>query len=219
MGLKSLRAGMIPWCWHLVGAAPSTRTSPTPAPDAAGVRIVACDGRVKVYDRPVTAAEVMEDHPRHLVCRSDAFFIGQKVPSLAAGVWLQPGQSYFLLPSHFFHSVLSFVTLAASLVSPGGAKGIAAVRPFDIRKTASGALQIMLSDEFLGEKECDREQRRGGVVTTDALEKEYRMLVRCKSRQWTPKLETISESERRSRRGIEQFKRRRKKKEGEPLIS
>ncbi|KAG6476940.1 uncharacterized protein LOC122023219 [Zingiber officinale] len=198
---------MIPWCLHLVGA--SVRTSPTP--DGAGVRVVAYDGRVKVYDRPVTAAEVMKDHPCHLVCRSDAFFIGQKVPPVAAGVQLQPGQSYFLFPSHFFHSVLSFVTLAASLVGPGG-KGAAAVRPFDIRKTAAGTLQITLSDEFLKGRERDGEQSRSkGVVTTDALEKEYRMLVRCKSRQWAPKLETIRESERRSKMGIESFKRRRKK--------
>ncbi|CAL9191306.1 uncharacterized protein LOC135613506 [Musa acuminata AAA Group] len=215
MRLKSLDLQMIPWCFHVVGLAcrpaASSRTSPTPPVQAEGVRLIGSDGRVRVYHRPVAAAELMKEHPCHLVCRSDAFFIGQKVPPLAAGDQLQPGHSYFLLPSHFFHSVLSFVTLATSLLAPSGAGKRALLRPFDIQKTASGTLQIRVADEFLKEESRDGTSR---LVTTEALEKEYRTLVRCRSSQWKPKLETIRESERRSR-GVNPFggfKRRKKKK-------
>ncbi|XP_009421004.2 uncharacterized protein LOC135625839 [Musa acuminata AAA Group] len=199
MGLESLGLQMIPWCFHVVAG---SRTSPSPAAQATGIRLIGCDGRVRVYHRPVAAAELMKEHPCHLVCRSDAFFIGQKVPPLAAGDQLQPGHSYFLLPAHFFRSVLSFVTLATSLIGPNAgvaARKTALLRPFDIHKTASGTLQIRVSDEFLRERVREEEICRGSskVVSTEALEKEYRTLVRCRSRRWRPKLETITESERR----------------------
>ncbi|XP_010910218.1 uncharacterized protein [Elaeis guineensis] len=218
MGLKSLSLQMIPWCFHVVGATcrpaldgeddddgylpdnPKHSSSP-----AGPVRVIGSDGRVRIYDRPVGAAEVMKDNPRHLVCRSDSFFIGQRVPPLAAGDQLQPGHSYFLLPSHFFHSVLSFVTLAASFAD--STKKPPLLRPFDIHKTPAGALQIRVSDEFLDrlrmeEEEMEEMERRGRrVCTTEALEKDYRQLVR--SRSWKPKLETIRESERKRRsRGL-----------------
>ncbi|XP_008812132.1 uncharacterized protein LOC103723099 [Phoenix dactylifera] len=227
MRLKSLSLQMIPWCFHVVGATfrPELdgggggddllhKLKPTSSP-AGSVRVIGSDGRVRVYDRPVGAAEVMMEKPCHLVCRSDCFFIGQRVPALAAGDQLQPGHSYFLLPSHFFHSVLSFVTLAASFAN--SIKNSPFLRPFDIHKTPSGTLQIRVSDEFLDrlrmeQEEMEEMERRGRrVCTTEALEKDYRQLVR--SRSWKPKLETIRESERKRRsRGLAFDRIRRRKK-------
>ncbi|XP_073099741.1 uncharacterized protein [Elaeis guineensis] len=189
MGLKSLSLQMMPWCFHVVGA--------TCRPSTAPIRLIGSDGRVQVYHRPVAAAELMKEYPLHLVCRSDSFFIGQKVPALAAGEHLQPGHSYFLLPSHFFHSVLSFVTLLSSLPSLNGVEKRTIVRPFDVQKTAAGTLQITVSDEFFladKMKEEETEEKGKRVCTTEALEKEYRRLVRYKSAKWRPKLETIREA-------------------------
>lgn len=158
------------------------------------VRLIGSDGRVLVYRRRVHAAELMAEHPRHLICRSDSFYIGRKVPALSESDELQPGNSYFLLPTHFFHSVLSFVTVATSLTSASsGSKPV--IRPFDIHKTAAGTLQIRVSDEFIEAAESDGEVKGkcGRVCTTEALEKDYRQLVRCRSRQWKPELETIRE--------------------------
>jgi len=106
----------------------------------------------------VTARELMQQHPRHLVCRADALLIGERIPAVAAGEELQPGQAYFLLPAHLFRSVLSFVSLASSLLlllssaaaagkGAGGAK--AAGRPFELHRTMSDTLQIKFSDDFL----------------------------------------------------------------------
>ncbi|XP_038972551.1 uncharacterized protein LOC103700165 [Phoenix dactylifera] len=205
MGLKSLSLQMIPWGFHVAGARcrPSGGIRRSPAP----VRLIGSDGRVQVYHRPVAAAELMKEYPRHLVCRSDSFFIGQKVPALAACEHLQPGQSYFLLPSHFFHSVLSFVTFASSFTTlnhPNGIKKQAVIRPFDVQKTAEGTLQITVSDEFflVDKVKQEEEEKNGrGVCTTEALEKEYRRLVRCQSAKWRPKLETIGEAATERRRG------------------
>jgi hypothetical protein len=115
------------------------------------VRLVGCDGRVRAYPAPVTARELMQQHPRHLVCRANALLIGEKIPAVAPGEELQPGQAYFLLAAHLFRSVLSFVSLASSLLlllSTAGAGGKAAAagigggkqqgRPFELHRTGRG---------------------------------------------------------------------------------
>lgn len=196
---------------------PPSTPSPCPSPPreaedkhqqaAAVVRLVGCDGRVQTYRRPVTARELMQQHPRHLVCRSDALLIGEKIPAVAPAEELQPGQAYFLLPAHLFHSVLSFVSLASSLLlllstSPAsaGKKG-GSHRPFELLRTASGTLQIKFSDDFLVDdsdatKEgVDSESKKPAVLRGDErLEKDYEELVGYgKARRWAPKLETIQE--------------------------
>ncbi|XP_073012965.1 uncharacterized protein [Typha latifolia] len=221
MGLKSLTLQMIPWyCFHLSGVA-------CPSPDRREpVRLVGSDGRVQIYHRPISAAELMREHPRHLICRSDSFYIGQKVPPLSSRDLLQPGHSYFLLPSHFFHSVLSFVSLASSLLLVKGngnnnnyKKAGGVLRPFEVEKSATGMLRIRVSDEFLVEEEEEEEKGGGGlrVCSTVELEKEYEELVRCRWRQWRPKLETIREKRKRGKMvvfgvfwGKERRRRRRK---------
>lgn len=78
-------------------------------------------------------------------------------------------------------------------------------------------MQVRVSDEFLEKvaEEEEEERRLRRVCTTQELEKDYKQLVRCKSRQWRPKLETIRESDR--KRGVRALKafggiKRRKKK-------
>ncbi|RLM69855.1 uncharacterized protein C2845_PM17G10600 [Panicum miliaceum] len=195
------------------GAEEGRLPPPPAAPQQEGkevVRLVGCDGRVRAYPPPVTARELMQQHPRHLVCRADALLIGEKIPAVAPGEELQPGQAYFLLPAHLFRSVLSFVSLASSLLlllsttttasAPG--KGGKAGRPFELHRTAAGTLQIKFSDDFLvGGGAADgaggeARQERPAVLRGDArLAKEYEELVGYgKSRRWAPKLETIEEA-------------------------
>lgn len=206
MGLKSLSLQMLPWCFHMVTGqdphhANSTRSEP--------IRLVGSDGRVIVYHRPVSAAELMKEHPCHLICRSDSFFIGQKVPALSAGERLQPGQSYFILPTQFFHSVLSFVSLASSLLvsntAQNNGKKMPALRPFNIQKTAAGALQIRVCDEFLIDKVKEEEaERRGRVCSSAELEKEYKELC-SKVHKWRPRLDVVMEGVERRKGGEKGF--------------
>ncbi|KAL5205102.1 hypothetical protein ABZP36_009973 [Zizania latifolia] len=170
------------------------------------VRLVGSDGRVRTYRTPVTARELMQQHPRHLVCRSDALLIGEKIPPVAPAEELQPGHAYFLLPAHLFHSVLSFVSLASSLLlllsasSPAAGDG-KKHRPFELLRTASGTLQIKFSDDFLlvddaDDKDLPAAAKKPPPVLRgdDKLQKEYEELVGySKARRWSPKLETIEE--------------------------
>jgi hypothetical protein len=173
--------------------------------EAAAVRLVGSDGKVRTYRRPVTARELMQQHPRHLVCRSDALLIGEKIPAVAPGEVLEPGHAYFLLPAHLFHSVLSFVSLASSLLLLLSASSASAAkkqqqRPFELLRTASGTLQIKFSDDFLlaaDDKVADLAAAATNppVLRGDKkLEKEYEELVGySKARRWSPKLDTIQE--------------------------
>ncbi|CAL9145616.1 unnamed protein product [Musa hybrid cultivar] len=224
MGLKPLGLQMIPWCFHV--AAGATRhsssssaswftshdddevTADSPKPS---VRLVGPDGHIKLYHCRVSAAELMASHPLHLLCRSDAFVIGQPLPALSPDDRLLPGHTYFLLSSHFFHSALSFASLASCFGAfkqrggGGGGGGAPLPRLIEIQKTAAGRLQVRVSEEYLDclwrsaseEEAMDRRGRR--VCTTEELAKDYKQLVSCRS--WKPKLETINEAERRRRSG------------------
>ncbi|KAG6528888.1 hypothetical protein ZIOFF_011080 [Zingiber officinale] len=210
----------MPWCFHVAGASPwlpsdaATDTAADPPPSNRSVRLLGADGRIRIQHLPVSAGDLMDAHPLHLLCRSDGLVIGQPVPCLAPEEFLLPGRTYFLLPAHLFRPAtpLSFSSLASCLgdfLKRSG--GCSPIRPIEFQKTPAGRLQVRVSDEYLdrlAEEEAAEERRGRGVCTTEELAKDYKQLVRCRS--WKPKLETIKESER-SRGiwgGIEIFERR-----------
>ncbi|GAV82596.1 DUF4228 domain-containing protein [Cephalotus follicularis] len=222
MGIKLLNLQMIPWCFPLLGSHLSCLHL-QPEPPVGTIKLIRSDGLVKIYHRPIHVSELMLEYPKHLVCRSDSFYIGQKIPSLSEDDKLQLGHKYFLLPKHCFQSVLSFVTIASFAASsqsqtpsriPSTAyrdsrnaflKKAATCQPFDIQKSPSGCPRIRVSDEFISQlmeeariKEDDVESSsnpKSKVCTTPQLQKDYEQLVVL--RQWKPKLETIKEKEKR----------------------
>ncbi|XP_078433057.1 uncharacterized protein LOC144704803 [Wolffia australiana] len=156
----------------LLGAA----ATPAAATDGGRAKLIKPDGHVYFLE-PISASELLTWHPGHLLCRSDAFTVGQKIPAMAGDELLLPGHVYFLLPVHVFQSVLSFSAIARQLIVLHG--------KFDVHRTSSGQLQIRVSDDAPA----------GRVCTTPALEKDYRRLVNAdKAKLWKPKLETIKET-------------------------
>ncbi|KAA8532262.1 hypothetical protein F0562_032295 [Nyssa sinensis] len=178
------------------------------------IKLVKSDGVVKIYHQPIYVSQLMLEFPKHMVCRSDSFYIGQKVPALSEDDQLQLGHNYFLLPKHFFQSALTFVTISSFASSQTQAhdssslcrdsktaflKKAASCQPFDILKSPSGCLRIRVSEEFLSHlmeqgkvKEEEEEERSKSILcTTPQLQKEYTQLVGF--RQWKPKLDTIRE--------------------------
>ncbi|KAL0920059.1 hypothetical protein M5K25_009166 [Dendrobium thyrsiflorum] len=199
MGLKlqSLQLFQLGRCFNSKGR----RTYPAP-PKSSSVKVIGLDGRVMVYNRRVKAEELMKEHACHLVCRSDSFFIGQKLSALSAAEELQMGESYFVLPFQFFQSVLSFVTIASSIAKNGGGGGGGSFKHFDIHKTENGKLQIRISEEveeMIMEEEEDI-KKDGVLCTTTDMVKEYEKIVRSNAQRWRPKLEVIAESPERRRR-------------------
>lgn len=219
---------MASWsCFHLVkNAIPNHTIAPNNSSNHNhNIKLIHySDGVVKIYHRPIIVSEVLVDFPKHLVCRSDSFYIGQKIPPLSDDDHLQLGHKYFLLPSSFFHSVLSFVTIASFFSHSNNNSNnknktrfvnnaaAACQTPFDIQRTPSGCLRIRVSDEFISKlleqgtnpKTLHRPESPplplGKICTTQQLAKDYTQLVR--TRQWKPKLETICESK---KKGISHF--------------
>ncbi|XP_038905326.1 uncharacterized protein LOC120091392 [Benincasa hispida] len=209
MGIKVLSVqNMVSWsCFHLMKNA-------IPEPAAANIKLINSDGVVRIYHQPIYVSEVLLEFPKHLVCRSDSFYIGQKIPPLSDQDLLQLGHKYFLLPKPFFHSVLSFVTIASFFSASASNSNnknrfvnnaAACHRPFDLQRTPSGCLRIRVSDEFISQlleqgnnpKPLSHQQSAsslplGKICTTPQLAKDYTQLVR--TRQWKPKLETIIET-------------------------
>lgn len=240
--IKYFNLQMIPWCFHLMRShASCMQLKPESESPVPPIKLIKSDGLVKVYRRPIHVSQLMVEFPKHLVCRADSFYIGQKIPALSEDEQLQLGQKYFLLPKHFFQSVLSFVTIASFASSPpvqpplsssnsliskdsrnAFLKKASACQPFDIEKTPSGCLRIRVSDEFIsqlleegeiGERENNESSSKSKsvVCTTPQLQKEYAQLVG--SHQWKPKLETIRETEKRK---LSSFGMKRRKKSHSP---
>lgn len=157
------------------------------------IRLVKSDGGVTIYDRPMRAWELMEEFPKHMVCRSDCFYIGQITPALSDDDRLLPGHNYFLLPANFFQSALSF----ASFIRCRSA-GAAGRPPFELEKTPAGGLRVKVTEEMILQRQKEMEveaavaRRIVRVCTTPQLRKDYDMLV-GRRLQWKPKLDTISE--------------------------
>ncbi|GKV02810.1 hypothetical protein SLEP1_g15201 [Rubroshorea leprosula] len=202
MGMKLLSLQVIPWCFQLLGNHISC-VHLQPEPPLGIIKLVKSDGIVKIYHRPIHASEIMKEFPKHMVCRSDSLYIGQKIPALSEDDQLQLGHNYFLLPRHVFQSVLSFVTVSsfAKLSRNAFLKKAAACQPLDIQKSPSGCLKIRVSDEFISQL-IEAEEEKGGecsalqnrVCNTPQLHKDYTQLVGSR-RHWKPKLETIKETE------------------------
>ncbi|KAK9072575.1 hypothetical protein SSX86_009010 [Deinandra increscens subsp. villosa] len=178
------------------------------------------DGEINLYHKPVKASEVMTEE--YMVCRSDSFYIGQKIPPLSHHDRLQPGNTYFLLPAHLFHSVLSFVTIASFTnnskqiqvedTNPDANMKMKAAflkkaassscSPFDIQKTPSGSLRIRVSELFISQLMIDQAAAAASqdqlmdhlLCTTPQLHREYTQLVVGSRRGWKPKLEMIKET-------------------------
>ncbi|KAE8709958.1 Gag protease polyprotein [Hibiscus syriacus] len=217
MGLnKLLNLHTIPWCFHLLSNHMSCIPQRRPDPPLSTVKIIKSDGVVKIYDRPVNVSDLVNEFPKHMVCRSDSFYIGQMIPPLSVHEQLLLGHVYFLLPERFFQSVLTFVTVAsfASDAQSRNAvlKKAAACRPFIIQKSSSGCLSIRVSDEFIrtlveeGRLKEETEEENGGsnsnnnnrLCSTPQLQKQYTQLVGS-TRHWKPKLETIKETEKKKK--------------------
>lgn len=147
--------------------------------DGKVIKVFKPDGEINVYKKAIKVSEVMTEEL--MVCRSDSFYIGQKIPPLEQHDRLQPGHTYFLLPSHLFHSVLSFVTIASftssckqhqadehvvvddSKMKAAFLKKAAAssCSPFDIQKTPSGTLRIRVSELFISQLMMDQASSKG----------------------------------------------------------
>ncbi|XP_022972127.1 uncharacterized protein LOC111470759 [Cucurbita maxima] len=158
------------------------------------INLILPDGHVRIYHRPIHVSDVLLEFPFHLICRADSFYIGHKIPPLAPHHHLQLGHNYFLLPNHFFHSVLSFLTVASFFSSSTNNR---IHTPFEIQRTPSGCLRIHLSDDFISgllqQGNPKLQEPLGRICTTPQLAKDYTRLVY--RRQWKPKLETIREGE------------------------
>ncbi|XP_048493692.1 uncharacterized protein LOC104902448 [Beta vulgaris subsp. vulgaris] len=70
-------------------------------------KVLRWDGGLRVYPRPVKAAELMLENPGHFVCSAGTLQVGHRISGLVANDELQPRTLYFLLPMDLLYSVIT----------------------------------------------------------------------------------------------------------------
>jgi hypothetical protein len=187
------------------------------------IQLVRPDGTVEILRKPVTAGQIMQGLPQHLVCHSDSFFIGQRTAALSENDVLQMEKKYFVLPELFFQSELTLVSIASILSAPSPltpTTGVSAAplrsierasahcEPFEIESGVDGRRRIRVSPQFITKimedgriniderghaVERDSTANENRLCNTPDLQKDYEKLVKPKDRSWRPKLDTIKE--------------------------
>lgn len=156
----------------------------------------------------VAAGEIMMEFPDSVMCDSDSFFMGHRVPVLSVHDHLVPGHTYFLLPIDRLpcNDVVSPSWLAA-LATSSSMSFTLSNSPFEYLKESNGRVLIKVVPDFItslilnnnannsnSNNENEKENNNGlFLCSTPELKKHYEQLVRSKDQLWCPKLETISE--------------------------
>lgn len=91
------------------------------------IRVVHLNGEVDAFPVPVSAKQMLQNHPRHFICISRDLY-GAICPLLQPEEELRLGELYFLLPLSALEPAENLLTLAARLYAAA-------------RKEASGAAQ------------------------------------------------------------------------------
>lgn len=158
------------------------------------IQLVRPDGTVEILRKPVTAGQIMQGLPQHLVCHSDSFFIGQRTAALSENDVLQMEKKYFVLPELFFQSELTLVSIASILSAPSPltpTTGVSAAplrsierasahcEPFEIERSGvDGRRRIRVSPQFITKIMEDGRiniDERGHAVERDSTANENRL--------------------------------------------
>eukprot|EP01018_Ginkgo_biloba_P027364 Gb_05765 [translate_table: standard] len=76
-------------------------------------KVIAFNGRILEFQKPIKAAELMLENPQHFVCHSNALQTGHRIAALSADEELEQGNTYLLLPMDKLRSVVSPSDMAA----------------------------------------------------------------------------------------------------------
>ncbi|KAJ3676255.1 hypothetical protein LUZ60_003667 [Juncus effusus] len=184
-------------------------------PSGTSTRLVCWGGSAKLIQSRRQAGDLMRESPGHVVCHADSFYIGLPVPVLSICDELLPGQTYFLVPVDRLTYDQALTAASLSTLSPNpnfksSFVGIGHANPFEHIKNEDGSTLIKVSPEFIervisnggnggGKKnvKCESVDRDNGGVICNTLElkKHYAQMVGPRDhRQWSPRLETISEN-------------------------
>lgn len=165
-------------------------------------------GVTRILNDSQPAGKLMFEFPDRLVCNANSFFIGKHIPVLSIGDDLVIGETYFVIPADLLSSSQILTpALIASLWGPKNKPINFGENSFEYVKNANGETMIKVSLEFLIKLNngiggaTDMEDGDGELVlcSTPELKKHYNQLVRPTTPIWSPKLETISEKEKKKK--------------------
>lgn len=142
------------------------------------IRVVYLSGQVDEFPAPVSAKQVLQDHPRHFIFNSRDLF-GSSCPPLQPEDELRLGELYFLLPLSALQSAENLVALAAKLYAAA-------------KKKASRRAQPRRSSDLKSDLPGERLAQMGDDTEVKMTLREQPI---SKSRSWRPSLQTIEETD------------------------
>eukprot|EP01018_Ginkgo_biloba_P027365 Gb_05766 [translate_table: standard] len=77
------------------------------------LKVIAFNGRILEFQKPIKAVELMLENPQHFVCHANALQTGHRIAALSADEELEQGNTYLLLPMDKLRSVVSPSDMAA----------------------------------------------------------------------------------------------------------
>ncbi|KAL4633036.1 hypothetical protein ACB092_04G092000 [Castanea dentata] len=144
------------------------------------VKVLFSDGRLRVYTRPVKAAELMLENPGQFVCESSSLKVGHRIQGLLADEELELRQFYFLLPMELLYSVLTFEEMSS--LSYKASKALKHISFNNL-----GKIFPVLSEFCMFPSESK-------TINTTTCHQQEPLQRYSKQRSWKPALETIIES-------------------------
>ncbi|KAK4378374.1 hypothetical protein RND71_000236 [Anisodus tanguticus] len=78
--------------------------------------VIQITGKLQEFRQPITAGEILVQHPDFFICSSEAMNVNSLVPQLAKDEMLQLGQLYFLLPVSKLQTPFSLQDMCALAV-------------------------------------------------------------------------------------------------------
>ena len=55
------------------------------------IELISSGGTVRILEKPVSAGQIMQEFPHHLICNSHSLYIGRKTPALSPNEQLEVG--------------------------------------------------------------------------------------------------------------------------------
>ncbi|CAA2975131.1 Hypothetical predicted protein [Olea europaea subsp. europaea] len=144
-------------------------------------KVLSTDGRLIIYTKRVTAAELMLENPGQFLCHSCHLKIGQRIPGVSAEEVLEHGQFYFLLPMEMLYSVLTNEEM--NWLNDKASKGL-----------KQGSLNFSKIFPVLGDHFCLFPNSEAKAVIEVSSTRDSQPSERYSiQRSWQPALETIVE--------------------------
>ncbi|XP_058079791.1 uncharacterized protein LOC131227991 [Magnolia sinica] len=144
-----------------------------------GAKVIFPEGKIRQFDEPMNAAELMLETPNHFLVNSQSLQIGRRFSALAADEDLEMGHVYVMFPMRRLNSVITPADMGSLLIITNSA----------VKWSTGGKARIL--PETGGPRENEGPRLNLDDIEDEMVSEFKARVSMCRSRK--PLLETINE--------------------------